>query len=220
MGVWIEAAQGGQFGLGPWTLPATLAVFIIRQSTVVWVIYEFEKEVVEGRFPRLLQPLDPVWHHVASHLSERLARLRLPLGLVALFTLYPKLSGCRVWGIFYHLYYGDIGLCLRFVIQYTLPYWPSGQRANAIENFWFCSTCFFGHDRSAGNVPSMCGKWCLDSVPLPNSFPSSSVNWATSGSVRGFLVILGWGLLFFCFEPLAVAAGTEAVLRDGSVGDI
>jgi len=50
MGVWIEAAQGGQFGLAPWTLPATsLAVFIIRQSTVVWVIYEFEKEVVEGR---------------------------------------------------------------------------------------------------------------------------------------------------------------------------
>jgi len=47
-GVWIEAAQGGQW-LGPWTLPYFLAVFIIRQSTVVWVIYEFEKEVVEGR---------------------------------------------------------------------------------------------------------------------------------------------------------------------------
>jgi len=45
----IEAAQGGS-----WPLDFAryfLAVFIIRQSTVVWVIYEFEKEVVEGDFP-------------------------------------------------------------------------------------------------------------------------------------------------------------------------
>jgi len=47
----IEAAQGGQFGFTLGLCPLLLAVFIIRQSTVVWVIYEFEKEVVEGRSP-------------------------------------------------------------------------------------------------------------------------------------------------------------------------
>ena len=93
MGVWIQAAQGGQFGLSPLVFTRYfLAVFIIRQFTIVWVIWEFEKEVVEGRLsPRLLQPLDPVWHHIASHLSERLARLPFGLVLVALFfTLYPQ----------------------------------------------------------------------------------------------------------------------------------
>jgi ABC-2 type transport system permease protein len=39
----------------------------------------------------LLQPLDPVWHHVASHLAERFARLPFMVALVVLFfTLYPQ----------------------------------------------------------------------------------------------------------------------------------
>jgi len=60
----------------------------------------------------------------------------------------------------------------------------------------------------------------MDSVPLPNSFPGSFVNWATSGSNARFFGDAGLGSAIFCFEPLAVAAGTEAVLRDGSLGDI
>jgi ABC-2 type transport system permease protein len=33
---------------------------VTRQLTVVWVIWELEKEVVQGYLsPRLLQPLDP-----------------------------------------------------------------------------------------------------------------------------------------------------------------
>ncbi|MGB3759572.1 MAG: multidrug ABC transporter permease, partial [Rivularia sp. (in: cyanobacteria)] len=66
MGVWTEAAEGGQFGLSPTQFARYfLAVFLVRQLTVVWVIWEFEKEVVEGKLsPRLLQPLDPVWYHV------------------------------------------------------------------------------------------------------------------------------------------------------------
>jgi hypothetical protein len=50
MGVWTKAAQGGQFGLSPLDFTRYfLAVFIVRQFTVVWVIWEFEKEVIEGR---------------------------------------------------------------------------------------------------------------------------------------------------------------------------
>jgi ABC-2 type transport system permease protein len=93
MGVWTKASAQGQFGLNPGEFARYfLIVFLIRQFTVVWVIWEFEKEVVEGRLsPRLLQPIDPVWHHVASHLSERLARLPFALALVGLFfLLYPQ----------------------------------------------------------------------------------------------------------------------------------
>lgn len=93
MGIWIQAAQGGQFGLSPVDFARYfITVFIVRQLTVVWVIWEFEREVVEGKLsPKLLQPLDPVWHHVASHISERFARLTFAFLLVALFfILYPQ----------------------------------------------------------------------------------------------------------------------------------
>ncbi len=77
MGVWIKAAQGANFGLSAVDFSRYfLAVFIVRQFTVVWVVFEFEREVVEGKLsPRLLQPLDPAWHHISSHISERAARM-------------------------------------------------------------------------------------------------------------------------------------------------
>ncbi|HEY9669095.1 MAG TPA: multidrug ABC transporter permease, partial [Coleofasciculaceae cyanobacterium] len=77
MGVWTKASQSGQFGLAPADFARYfLTVFLVRQFNVVWVVWEFEKEVVQGKLsPRLLQPIDPVWHHVAAHLSERVARL-------------------------------------------------------------------------------------------------------------------------------------------------
>lgn len=93
MGAWIKAAQGGTFGLSPVDFARYfLTVFVVRQISIVWVIWEFEKEVVEGKLsPKLLQPLDPVWHHVASHLSERVARIPFAILLIGLFfLLYPQ----------------------------------------------------------------------------------------------------------------------------------
>ncbi|MDY7015257.1 MAG: multidrug ABC transporter permease, partial [Cyanobacteriota bacterium] len=93
MGVWIEAARGGRFSLDSLTFARYfLAVFVVRQFTIVWVIWDFERDVLEGRLSfRLLQPLDPAWHYVAEHLSERLARLPFVVALTGLFfLLYPE----------------------------------------------------------------------------------------------------------------------------------
>ena len=92
MGLWVEAAQGDRFNLTPTELVQYfLAVFLVRQFTVVWVIWEFEREVVEGRLSSyLLQPVDPAWRHFFSHVSERFARLPFAFLLVGLFLLlYP-----------------------------------------------------------------------------------------------------------------------------------
>ena len=52
MGVWIKASQNGQFGLKPEDFARYfLTVFFVRQFNVVWVAWEFEKEVVKGGFP-------------------------------------------------------------------------------------------------------------------------------------------------------------------------
>lgn len=76
MGVWIQAAQNGQFGFSPEEFARYFfSVFIVRQFTNIWVIWEFEREVIEGKLSlRLLQPIDPVWHHVTRHVAEKMTR--------------------------------------------------------------------------------------------------------------------------------------------------
>ena len=204
MGVWIEAAQGGQFGLGPLDFARYfLAVFIIRQFTVVWVIYEFEKEVVEGRLsPRLLQPLDPVWHHVASHLSERLARLPFALALVALFfALYPQAFWVpRLGNLLLFVIAMILAFALLFAIQDTfaiLAFWT--ERANAIENFWFLFYLFFSGMIAPLEMFPEPVREVVQWTPFPYliHFPAALLIGLPVEVMRGFLVMLGWGLLFF-----------------------
>src|SRR5690606_37957156 len=61
VGAWLKAAEGGDFGKSPGELARYfLAAFIVRQVTVVWVIWEFEHDVVKGRLSsQLLMPIDP-----------------------------------------------------------------------------------------------------------------------------------------------------------------
>lgn len=142
MGIWAEASQSGKFGLSPVEFVRYfLAVFLVRQFTVVWVVWEFEREVLEGTLsPYLLQPLDPVWRHFFSHVSERLARLPFVLVLIGLFLLlYPQAAW---WPTPINLLLAALAIvcsfCLRFTIQYTfamLAFWT--ERSSALEQFWF-----------------------------------------------------------------------------------
>lgn len=204
MGVWTEAAQGGKFGLSPADFVRYfLAVFIIRQFTVVWVIYEFEKEVVEGKLsPRLLQPLDPVWHHVTSHLSERLARLPFALALVGLFfILYPQARWVPPLGNFLlFLLTLILAFTLRFLIQYTFAlfaFWT--ERATAIENFWFLFYLFLsGMIAPLEMFPEPVREVVLwTPFPYLIHFPAALLIGLPVNVVQGFFVMLGWTLLFF-----------------------
>ena len=207
MGVWTQAAKSGQFGLAPVDFARYfLCVFVIRQFTVVWVIWEFEREVVEGRLsPRLLQPIDPVWHHVASHLSERLARLPFALFLIVLFfTLYPQafwipsLSNFLLFVVAVML-----AFALRFLIQYTFAlfaFWT--ERANAIENFWFLFFLFFSGMIAPLEMfpPTLRSAVLLTPFPYLIHFPASLLIGLPVNIMQGFLVTLGWCALFFGFN--------------------
>jgi ABC-2 type transport system permease protein len=142
MGVWQEAAADGKFGMSSIEfMRYFLVVFVVRQISVVWVIYEFEREVVEGTLSfKLLQPLDPVWHHFISHISERFARLPFILLLLGLgFLLYPQILWNPSWLQWLQfLLVAMLTFALRFLIQYTFAlcaFWT--ERAMAIEQFWF-----------------------------------------------------------------------------------
>ncbi|MDM9381402.1 ABC-2 family transporter protein [Chlorogloeopsis sp. ULAP01] len=203
MGVWTQAAQGGNFGLTPVDFARYfLAVFLVRQLTVVWAIWDVEKEVIEGKLSnRLLQPLDPVWHHVASHLGERGARIPFTFLLIGLFfILYPQAFWVPSLGeIFLFFLVGGLAFILRFVIQYTFAlfaFWT--ERASAIENFWFLFYLFLSGMIAPLDVFPEPVRTVVLFTPFPYliDFPASILVGLPVNMTRGFLATLGWILLF------------------------
>ncbi|MCP6758710.1 MAG: ABC-2 family transporter protein [Fischerella sp. CENA71] len=203
MGVWIQAAQSGQFGLTPVDFARYfLAVFLVRQFTVVWVIWEVEREVVEGKLSnRLLQPIDPVWHHVAAHVSERVARIPFAILLVGLFfLLYPQAFWIPSLGTFLLFSLVVIlAFILRFVIQYTFAifsFWT--ERASALEDFWFLFFLFLSGMIAPLEVFPESVRTIVLFTPFPYliNFPASILVGIPVNLTQGLVSMLGWILLF------------------------
>ena len=204
MGVWMEAAQGKQFGLSPLDFARYfLAAFITRQFTIVWVIWDFEKEVLSGQLSnRLLQPIDPVWRHLAGHFSERFARLPFAASLVGLFfLLYPQsfwIPSLTTTLLF--LFVVVLAFILRFLIQYTLAmlaFWT--ERASSLEEFWFLFYLFLSGLVAPLEVfpPEVRAVALWTPFPYLVYFPASLLAGLPVNLGRGVLMMLGWSLLFF-----------------------
>ncbi|PSO49665.1 MAG: multidrug ABC transporter permease [Cyanobacteria bacterium SW_9_44_58] len=207
MGVWVQAGQKGNFELSPIEfIRYFLGVFIVRQFTVVWVIWEFEREVVEGQLSfRLLQPIDPVWHHVAAHVSERLARLPFALGLIVLcFVIYPDaLWYPSIWQILGFTAWCAIAFALRFLMQYTwalFSFWT--ERANALEQFSLLFYLFLSGLIAPLEVfpPALKQIALLTPFPYMVHFPAAFLMGLPVNFVQGIIVILIWGTVFFIFN--------------------
>ncbi|WP_421656123.1 ABC transporter permease [Leptothermofonsia sp. ETS-13] len=203
MGLWVEAARSGQFGLTPVDFARYfLAAFIARQFTVVWVIWEFEREIVEGRLSfRLLQPLNPIWHHFASHAAERLARLPFAFGLIALFfLLYPQsfwVPNLTTLALFMGVVI--LAFALRFLMQYTLSmfaFWI--ERASALEQFWFLFYLFLSGLVAPLEVFPPLVREIVLWTPFPYLiyFPASLLVGLPVNLGKGLLVMVIWTVLF------------------------
>ena len=86
--LWSGAPAGAAAGISPQAFARYfLAAFVVRQFTVVWVVYAFEEDNLLGRLsPLLLQPLPLVWRYAAAHLAEQATRLPFVMVMVALFS--------------------------------------------------------------------------------------------------------------------------------------
>lgn len=142
MGLWMQASSGGGAAGSPVDFARYfLAVFVVRQLTIVWVVWEIENDVVSGRLaPYLLQPLNPFWRYFSGHLGERLARLPFVAALMVLFfLLYPAaLFRPPLAALLLGLAAMAAAFLLRFIMQYAfgmLTFWT--ERANAIEDLFF-----------------------------------------------------------------------------------
>ncbi len=204
MGVWTEAAAGGQFGLSSIDFARYfIAVFFVRQFSVVWVIWDFEREVVEGRLSsRLLQPLDPGWHHLSSHFAERFARLPFIALVIGLFfALYPQATWLPSLGTAALVAF-IIGLAfvLRFVIQYTFAlfaFWT--ERASAIEDFWYLLYLFLSGMIAPLEIFPAAVRNVIVWLPFPYliHFPASLLVGLPTDIPRSLAIMTAWIALFF-----------------------
>ena len=124
LGVWQGSGAAAAAGWTPQALSRYfLAAFLVRQFTVVWLIHVFEEDLLQGKLsPQLLQPLHPLWRHLAAHVAEQATRLpfvALMLALVALLqpaALPHPSAGALLLGLLAIA----AAFALRFVLQIIL----------------------------------------------------------------------------------------------------
>jgi len=216
LGLWNQAAQSNDLGFTPAEFARYfLAIFLVRQLTVVWVIWDFEKEVVQGKLsPLLLQPIDPVWRHFFGHLAERLTRTPFILLLVGLFCLlYPE----AIWlPTPYACFWGGLTLglsfCLRFLIQYTfalLAFWV--ERASAIQQFWFLFYTFLsGMVAPLTLFPDPVREFALwTPFPYLVYFPASLLIGLPVDLAKGLAIMAAWGVITFLINRWLWIAGLK-----------
>ena len=204
MGVWIKAGQSGQFNLGSLDFARYFfSVFLVRQFTAIWVIWDFEKEVIEGKLSfHLLQPIDPVWHHVAKHLAEKMTRIPVVIFFIGLFfILYPQ----AFWQpsmvqILLFVIAVAMAFILRFLIQYTFAmfaFWI--ERASAIQQLWFLFYGFLSGLIAPLEVFPPGFREIVELTPFPYMmhFPAALLVGLDVNFVRSSLIMLGWMVLFF-----------------------
>ena len=210
-GVWHEiAAQSGQ------TLPLNttmlaryfLAMFFVRQLTVVWVIWEFEFHVLSGRLsPYLLQPLDFGWRQLAAHLAEQAARIPFSIIFIVLFlVLYPRALWVPTWTeITLGLTTIYLAFTLRFLIQYCLAmlcFWY--ERASSLEQLLFLAYTFLSGVVAPLSFYPPTLRRVLWWTPFPYmvDFPVSLlIGQAPSVPVeQGLGMLLGWIVLFLALN--------------------
>ena len=216
MGAWIQASSSGSLPLDQIQVAQYfICVFLVRQLTAVWVIWEFEIDVNRGNFSnRLLLPQDPMWRYLAEHVAERLARLPFSAALVGLFfALYPDafflptLAAVVAGG-------GAIlaAFIVRFVIQYTfsmLSFWT--ERASSAETLWNLPYLFLsGLIAPLEMFPESIASWVMwTPFPYLVYVPAQLLLGQSVDVTQGLLVLSIWGGLFWCLNRIAWRRGLK-----------
>ena len=148
LALWRQAPAGAHLGLGTGGLDRYfLSAYLVRQFSVVWVVFAFEEDALLGRLsPYLLQPLHPLWRYLAAHLAEQLTRLPFAAVIAALFfALNPGAFWLPSPGRLLLAWLATLGaFAIAFLIQSlvaALCFWS--EKASALERLLFVPYLFF-----------------------------------------------------------------------------
>jgi len=212
MGLWAQAGESGLFPLKRIEMfRYFIAVFVVRQFTIVWMIHHFEFLVVTGRLsPLLLHPIDPVWRFIIMHLSEHWVRVPFVLLIIGGFMmLYPETLTGGPGGTTWWPGLGNIALAavamytaflLRFFMQYTLcmaAFWH--ERVAAMDAIIFMPYLFLSGLLFPFEVLPEYAREILLWTPFPYMvwFPATLAVNGEGPVLRGFLTMIGWTIFFF-----------------------
>ncbi len=199
MAVWVSAASHHNYGFSPVEFARYfLSVFITHQMISVWVIWEFEEHVLYGYLSNfLLQPMDPVWRYVSSHVAERLSRFPfLALLIVAFFLLYPEAFWIpSLKNLLLFLLVVNLAFATRFLLQYSiamLSFWM--ERVSAFEEIHFLMFLFLsGYIAPLQLFPGVVREVVMwTPFPYMINFPVSILMGKEVDIVRGIAVMGGW----------------------------
>lgn len=134
LAVWIGKAEANGGVLDGYTPPDFAAYFlgawITQQCIVAWVAWELDGQIRQGLMsPKLLRPIDPLWEHVASHVTERFVRFPFMLVIVTIGILL--IPGTRLTPDIWHALLFVVSVSLAFAIRFLSAY------CIGLLSFWF-----------------------------------------------------------------------------------
>ena len=228
MGIWVQAGASGAFA-GFTSADAVryfVAVFVVRQLSICWVVYEFEYNVVSGRLSAmLLQPIDPIWRYILMHAGEQATRLPFSLIFIGLsLFIFPEalyvqdaagqptdeLWLPQWWRVLLAIACGYLAFMLRFFIAYSISmaaFWI--ERISALEGINYLPYLFL----SGLIVPLQTLPDWLQSIILWTPYPymlwfpaqliaASPEAMPPAMILRGLATILGWIVIFALIQRL------------------
>ncbi|MFC4639374.1 ABC transporter permease [Deinococcus hohokamensis] len=225
--VWMAQAQSSPDGTVNGYAPAEFATYFIStwfvsQLLVVWVAWELDYEIRQGLLsPRLLRPLDPMWHHYAAHVAERLVRI---VPMLALLGLMTWLSGARftsdLWAYPAALGLAALGFSARFLWEYTiglLAFWTESSTSFQ-ELVWLVYAALGGMFAPLSFYPDWVqavARW----TPFPYMLGLPAQLLAGKATpvqaAQGAAVLLGWLVVFWFVRRAVWHAGLR---KYGAVG--
>lgn len=212
--LWSGAPAGAAAGISPQAFARYfLAAFVVRQFTVVWVVYAFEEDNLLGRLsPLLLQPLPLVWRYAAAHLAEQATRLPFVIAMVGLFVLaVPDAAWVPSPGrLLLAVLAAHLGFWLNFLLQHAITmlcFWS--ERASALERFLFMPYLFLsGMLAPLDLYPESVRKLAL-LTPFPAMLylPAQLASGGEINIVAGFQNVAGWLALLIPINLVLWRAG-------------
>tara|TARA_Y100001968_G_scaffold194472_1_gene178393 strand:- start:216 stop:1013 length:798 start_codon:yes stop_codon:yes gene_type:complete len=214
--LWANNEAGSTFGFSEIDLARYfLSAFLVRQFSVVWVVFSFEEDSLLGKLsPYLLQPLHPLWRYFSAHIAEQVTRLPFAILICSVFFMLNPYS-FWVPSIFKFLL-GWLSTFLAFSIAFLLQsliasfcFWS--EKASALERLIFIPYLFFsGLLAPLSAFPSSVLQFAYwTPFPYLINFPAKILCGLPVDLLQGLLIQICWIILLLPLVLIFWRAGVR-----------
>ncbi|WP_320664577.1 ABC transporter permease [Prochlorococcus sp. MIT 1223] len=206
--LWNQTGASTDFGFSSIDLSRYfLSAFLVRQFSVVWVVFSFEEDALLGRLsPYLLQPLHPLWRYASAHLAEQFTRLPFAaLITLIFFIINPKSFWVPSLSSFLLAWLSTLlAFTIAFLLQSLIAsfcFWS--EKASAFERLLFVPYLFLsGLLAPLASFPIEISKLALwTPFPYLINFPAKILSGINVNIIEGFLAQICWIIILL---PLVI----------------